>query len=39
MITTGWISGCGGLVPDVIGLRAFYSREPIYRMLPGQFPN
>ena len=27
------------IVPDVFGLRAFDSREPIYRMLPGQFPN
>ena len=27
------------IVPDVFGLRAFASREPISRMLPGQFPN
>ena len=27
------------IVPDVFGLWAFDSREPISRMLPGQFPN
>ena len=27
------------IVPDVFGLRAFDSREPISRMLPGQFSN
>ena len=27
------------IVPDVFGLRVFDSREPISRMLPGQFPN
>ena len=26
-------------MPDVFGLRAFDSREPIFRMFPGQFPN
>ena len=26
-------------MPDVFGLRAFDSREPISRMLPGQFTN
>ena len=25
--------------PNIFGLRAFHSREPISRMLPGQFPN
>ena len=27
------------IVPDIFGLRAFDSREPISRMLPGQFSN
>ena len=27
------------ILPDVFGLRAFDSREPVTRMLPGQFGN
>ena len=27
------------IVPDIFGLRALDSREPISRILPGQFPN